>query len=669
MSDTSVESLMAYAGIFSEMAAKVTALAQKQHAYINGGEQDDLLTEGGTVPTLAKQARITSELIASALQDVASQMAGAMTYVSPEVGVTKVAEGGYFSVKSTTQYNYLDLYRRLNGAAVWVDDYPNGRANRLAMEKADGALSLTVPASYQDQMPWVIGDKFRNAILGIKANGYVHALLDTLPGSACMGEYAWAICDANKVVLLGVKWTGEVVAFGLNNSQVTAYASGPVGGQDIFVLVGDAPHQITSSGCNFSPVVRDGKVSFIQQNGAVVTLQVDLPITGMVAPFVRKFAHLLSFGQSLSTGSGSAAVTLQAPVANRLYTLNAGVFLTNQDDTLTPAMVAPFKPMVAARTETSCVQLAAQLNRIRAIPADTALVVSAHGRGGYTIQQLSKGSLYYSNMMTAITHAKAECDRLGYEYSVPFLHFRQGEADRLAAPGYYTGMLLQLQADFEADVNAITGRADRIPLLLEQLSNVTSYAGVTSSNVVFEQYQVSVDYPDRFVLCGPGYAIEHSADGTHMKGPEYQRLGVNNARAAEGVLKKTGFIPTSALYAKRTGAKVVIDFHVPYPPLVLDRFNVTDPGNLGFRWVDSTNSAQVTGVRLIGSTTVELSLSNVPSGENAYVGIGDIGFSGAAGGPRTGMRSNLRDSSTDVDGFGVPTYNWAVHQRVSVVAA
>lgn len=571
-----------------------------------------------------------SALEAATARDAAQLSAG--VFDTKELGIiaTNGTANKYFSVPVPNSSEYLILYKNESGNPVEISRYPSASAVYNISDKLENILPFTIYPSLDPNWPW-------------------------------------SICDINGVIILGISALGEVYALGIAQSGSQAYADGPIGAQDIFALISGAPYQITSVGDNFSPSVSGSDVSFIQRNGPVSQMKVALPEAGSVATFVTKFSHLISYGQSLAMGSMSSAATIQAQVANRLFTLNAGVRLANQDGTLTAGMVAPFKPMVAATTETPCVQMAGQMSRIRAIPSDSALLVSCHGRGGHTIDQLAKGSLYYTNMMTAISAAKAECARLGLEYDVPFMHFRQGEADRALAAGVYASKLVQLQSDFETDVNALLGSTGRRPLLIEQLSNITSYSGYTTSEVIFDQLKVSVDYPDRFILTGPGYFIEHAADGTHMLADGYQRLGCNNARAAKGFFERRRFIPTSARSAKRTGDKVIVDFYVPFPPLVLDLVNVTDPGNYGFRWSDSTNSATVTSVRLITPSSVEVSLSAVPTGSDGYIGIADIGTAGAAGGPRTGMRSNLRDSSQDFDSFGVPLYNWACHQRIAVI--
>ncbi|WP_028695097.1 hypothetical protein [Pseudomonas cremoricolorata] len=147
---------------------------------------------------------------------------------------------------------------------------------------------------------------------------------------------------------------------------------------------------------------------------------------------------------------------------------------------------------------------------------------------------------------------------------------------------------------------------------------------------------------------------EAMASDSIMKASEYMRLGCGNARAARSVLLGERFAPVSAIAAKRVGTRILIDFHVPCPPLVLDTVTVIDPGHHGFRYDDSTHSARVTAVRLTGPAQVELTLDAVLTGTDGFVGIADVGEAGQWGGPATGMRTNLRDSCPDLDSQPMP---------------
>lgn len=59
---TDISALEAYAGQLSEAAARSTAASEKQHHYIHGSDQEDVSTEWGAVPSIAKQARLSAVL-------------------------------------------------------------------------------------------------------------------------------------------------------------------------------------------------------------------------------------------------------------------------------------------------------------------------------------------------------------------------------------------------------------------------------------------------------------------------------------------------------------------------------------------------------------------------------------------------------------------------------
>ncbi|CAO3311528.1 MULTISPECIES: hypothetical protein [unclassified Pseudomonas] len=602
---------------------------------------------------------------AKVLADLSTQMSGAMIYSTVALGVAGTPSGGHFSVPSAADNRYISLYRNDGGAATHVDDYPNAIATQWAEGLAQAAFELTYPRNLYEQMPWAVTDKDGQPILAVKSSGVAHVVTDKLPGLDLLGDYAWAVTDTNGVVLLGIKWSGEVVVYGLSTGAVSAFADGPIGGQDIWVLVDGVPYQVTSSGDNFSPQVSSGRLSYIRRSGGVSSVTVDVPLPGSIAPFVTTVLHILSSGQSLSMGSTSPATTLQPPTANRLLTIQDGVRLTTDTDTLTAEMVAPFKAMIAKNWETPVVQLAAQLNRSRGIPANTALLSSAHGRGGVGITNLWKGTQPYANALTAVAAAKAECDRLGYSYKVPFVDWIHGENDRNSSAGLYTSRLIQMQSDYEADIKAITGQPEGIPLLLDQISNWTAYGG-TESNVPFEQLQIALDYPDRFLCAGPKYWAQTSPDGIHLPSENSMRLGVQHKAPAKAVIEGRSWLPTHCVSATRAGLTVTMKFHAPNGALVSDVTNVVDPGNWGLRWIDDESSASIVSVRLVGDNTVQVTLSAIPLGANPKIGIADIGEAGAAAGPSTGARSCLRDSGNELDGYGQPIWNWACHQRIAV---
>lgn len=574
------------------------------------------------------------------------------------------ATNRFFSVPGTGD-TLMTLYRNDAGVATEIGKAPSAKFVQFIQALAQTAYGLTDPRSLVPGMPWAIGGTNGAPSLGVKSNGYAWGLFDELPGIGKVGDYAWCVHDLNLVVLFGIKWSGEIVLYGQTVAKALAYAEGTPGAQDVWVLVNGVPYQVTSSGNNSDPLVSNGSVSFVRRDGATSTTSQALPEPGSIAGFVTRLVHILGYGQSLSMGATGEALTLQPPTANRLFTIKDGVRLTDQDATLTADMVAPFQPLVTKGTEVAVVQLAACLNRNRGLSSNAAALVSAHGRNGKTIAELSKGSLYYSNLITAVTAAKAQAVTLGLGYSVPFVDFIQGEADYASTQAAYLASLLQLQSDFDTDIRAASGQPKPVPILLCQMSSFTNY-GVPSSFVPLAQLQAALDYPDRFTCAGPKYWIQSNTDGLHLTGDGYTRLGAMHRPAAAALERGSRWLPTHVISAKREGTKITLEFSTPCGSLTVDTSLVTDPGNWGLRYTDDTNSASVTAVKLVGQNRVELTLSAIPTGANGFVGVADIGIAGQPLGPTTGARSCLRDQSTAVDSYGRPVYNWACHQRIAL---
>ncbi len=100
------------------MIAQAEADGELFHQIIHGNSDLLVKTQGGLVPSLAKQAVLAQEIITSSLAEVALQMAGAMTYASTALGITGTNHGAFFSVPSPSNNEYLILYQNVGGEAV-----------------------------------------------------------------------------------------------------------------------------------------------------------------------------------------------------------------------------------------------------------------------------------------------------------------------------------------------------------------------------------------------------------------------------------------------------------------------------------------------------------------------------------------------------------------------
>ena len=100
---------------------------------------------------------------------------------------------------------------------------------------------------------------------------------------------------------------------------------------------------------------------------------------------------------------------------------------------------------------------------------------------------------------------------------------------------------------------------------------------------------------------------------------------------------------------------------VPVPPLVLDTMLVRDPGNYGFAYVDAGPTPAITSVAITGPDTLTVTLASTPTAVGRRLQYAWTGVPGAAAGPTTGARGNLRDSDDTPSRTSSALYDWCVH--------
>jgi hypothetical protein len=133
--------------MLSEAAQVALAASGKQREYVEADSSTVIQTENGPVPSLARQALLADNKIGLALQDVAAQMAGAMTYTTVSAGLAAVPNGGFFSVPSADSNEYLISYQNVAGVAVEKGRYPSSKAVSDA-ELAAGSASISTDLTF-----------------------------------------------------------------------------------------------------------------------------------------------------------------------------------------------------------------------------------------------------------------------------------------------------------------------------------------------------------------------------------------------------------------------------------------------------------------------------------------------------------------------------------------
>ncbi len=385
----------------------------------------------------------------------------------------------------------------------------------------------------------------------------------------------------------------------------------------------------------------------------------------------RDINHILSTGQSLSVGSqGNTILSTSQPYAN--------VTLTN-GPRYNAAGLGSFTPLVELGVETMSSGLANLITKMAreqvlvgqpAAKSSHDLLVSVHGIGGTPYTGLKKGgtTAAYANGMAQLQAGFDLAKAANKSYVVRALTNVHGESDHRNGNIAYEADLVEWQADYEADVKAVTGQADPVPMFHTQFSSWTRYM-TTTSDVAMAQLAAHVNNPGKIILVGAKYHLQHVADGVHLESESYQHMGEDYAKAYRRViLEGKPWEPVRPKTVTRSGAVITAKMHAPAPPLVLDTTLVTNPGNFGFEYTDDedpTTAPKITSVALSGSDTVVITLSKTPTAANKRLRYAFTAPVGALGGPTTGARGNLRDSDDTPSRNGYKLYNWAVHFDVA----
>ena len=418
--------------------------------------------------------------------------------------------------------------------------------------------------------------------------------------------------------------------------------------------------------------------------------------------------HVLVTGQSNSVAnSGVPVLSTTQPFANVMF--DTGVMPMSQcDGNGCRAFATPssFVPLVEGdrffgyAVETPSAGIANEITflaneryhgAVAGLPKDHKVLVSVHGRSGNTYWCLRKGGCNYKpgylspfdQGMMEVAAAKQLAEAAGASYVVRAVATIHGESDHYSyttgsqefplagtdgTPGKiqsYADGLLEWQADYEAEIRAITGQAEPVPLFVSQISgwNDTRYSKV--AQLELEAHERA---PGKVVLIGPSYHLPiDQSDCLHFTNEGGRRLGEYFAKAyARVVFEGRAWEPVRPKTVTRAGAVITVTFHVPSPPLVLDTERVAEIASYGFDYLDESGApSPISKVELGGPDSVRITLASAPAGAGRLTYAQNQTPRSCIGTPR-GARGNLRDSDKTPSKHGYDLHNWSVHFDVAV---
>lgn len=602
--------------------------AEAQQRYLHGDADTDVLTENGLLPTLAKQAVQSQEKVTAALQEVASQMAGAMTYSTVAKGLLATANGSYFSVPSASNDEYLVLYLNDQGTAVAKKTYPSADVVSVLRDLIK-EQTQSVPEAYTFE------DDFRNILMRLLGDG----TLDLLGGQVRESDAGFEFSDQNKFLMARI-------------GAASSYISGmyiQATDQDGFEWVDENNFivgRVAKGVAYFGPE--------LEQSSA--TPDIPLPEAMLDQQQRTQLIQIVGYGQSLSRGMNAVpALSIEQPYNNLM--LAGGVKSRPGESNYISDSFAPLVESVyGSEGETPmsalCNGLVRRLAADGELPEDWVFVGASTGRGGRSVEQLSAapiGQGYYETTVQTVRDSHAIAKRMGKTYSVWAYTWDQGESNYVNGSNksayQYTQNMMSIFDGLTREFVRISGQPFRPYVFTYQVGAHKKYS-LDNMSIALAQWRLSRQRPD-VCLAVPVYILPTGDDVLHLTNEGSWLLGEYRSRAMhETMIRRSGkWRPLEPVSIDWRPAYLDIKFHVPRGELVLDYALAAAAPNFGFDIRESGSLVNIINtVEVVAPDTVRIELSR-PAAADAVVSYGR-GRPGdpAASGPATGARGNLRDT-------------------------
>lgn len=366
------------------------------------------------------------------------------------------------------------------------------------------------------------------------------------------------------------------------------------------------------------------------------------------APTAR-YNHIVTYGQSLASAAEGWPALSKQPKYDNLMLGDSVRSATFSGDRFVPVGEFAFKPLRAvvqlkrdpkvildgrsvarldehAQEEGESVEVGA-LNMARrlylakhgvAADPEHLFVASNASTSGRSIAQLSKvgGTHEYRRVLQAVDQAKQIADAQGASYRLSAFFWLQGEYDYSQTQGgindkaYYKKMLRQLRDDLNADTAQAIAGQQRMPAFISYQTDAKSSVVNGSLDIGMAQWELAQEEPNWY-LAGPVYPYVDK--GTHLSANGYRWFGQMLGKVYhQVVIEGRNWQPLSPRGATYEDREILIDFHVPSPPLVFDQpylgHQARPIENRGFILIDEQGEVPIEAVEIVADTVVRLNV-------------------------------------------------------------
>lgn len=199
-------------------------------------------------------------------------------------------------------------------------------------------------------------------------------------------------------------------------------------------------------------------------------------------------------------------------------------------------------------------------SRLSSLIAGIRTAHTAVGQDGQPMSGIKKGGSVasYAGSIAEATKLRALLAAAGYDYRVAAVLLTHGESDLGSAT--YGADVLQLQADYETDLKAITGQTGTIPIVATQPSAGYPQPGAgNTSNINDVLLSTSLSYPSRLILAGSKVGLSYFAGDFHIDAAGSRDLGYMYADAVAPIITGgAAFAPLYPVSAVRSGSVVTV---------------------------------------------------------------------------------------------------------------
>ena len=582
----------------------------------------------------------TSALVAAAAQSSAEDardvvLAINKLYPNTTAGIAGTLAGEYFAIPSPLASGYLDLYLNDSGSPLLIKTYPS-------LDAINAVLGLIRENEKSDGVVW--SDLGGFVFAAITLLGKLTTNSFTADGTGLVGKDGFKVTKDGLYLDAGtyLSYNSNIDGFVFTDRAGFIYLSISATGEINYIEKQGTTQTWTEQDISEKNLSALAYGESVKQQSSTLT---PYPSTDWVV--------FVMYGQSLALGTeGWPALSKTPKYGNKMYgacarpnnTTSAtftpvgsnqlfDLIATCQDETtaavLSDAAVAALSQGDNATGESPLEGWVNGVKRLYNLSggSDRVFIGINCAVGGKTIAELSKGASpnLYGRYTSALTGLKALADAAGKTLSVHSVAYFQGERDYVlnTSLSSYKSALGQLQSDFIADAKAITGQVDSPLFMTYQTGG--SYTNDTQDMAVGNAQLDASNEKNNYVLATPNYQVFDKGD--HLDPNGYRWMGCQLAKVWEKlVLQRQGWKPLQPLSAQLKGKEILVNFHVPCPPLQFgypwvgltsfegEGLEEKDYINKGFRVLDNTNTLQtIASVELVAECVVLIRLNTIPS--------------------------------------------------------